>query len=244
MNKVLYPFILSFIASISTVLGYFIIYLKCNTKKIITFSLSFATSVMLTVSITDLIPSSFSYLEEFVLLYRILIMIFFLILGIFLSFYISLKVDTNNSLERVGIISMLAIILHNIPEGIITFMVSKINLNLGLKLSVAIGLHNIPEGISIAIPIYYATKKKFKTFLIVLISGLSELLGSFIAYLFLSKFINNFIMGCIFSLTAGIMLNISLTEILKEAIKYKERKCLIIGLLLGVLIMLISHLIL
>ena len=71
---------------------------------------------MLTISITDLIPSSFSYLEEFVLLYRILIIIFFLVLGIFLSFYISLKVDTNNFLERVGIISMFAIILHNIPE--------------------------------------------------------------------------------------------------------------------------------
>ena len=215
MNKVLYPFILSFIASISTVLGYFIIYLKCNIKKIITFSLSFATSVMITISLTDLIPSSFVYLSEFIFFYKVLIMFFFLILGIFLSYYISLKVDSNNSLERVGIISMLAIILHNIPEGI-----------------------------SIAVPLYFATKKKSKTFLIVLISGLSELLGSILAYLFLSKYINNFIIGCIFSLTAGIMLNISLTEILKEAIKYKEKKYLILGLLLGTIVMLLSHFIL
>lgn len=244
MNKVLYPFILSFIASISTILGYFIIYLKCNIKKIITFSLSFATSVMITISLTDLIPSSFVYLSEFVFFYRVLILFFFLILGIFLSYYISLKVDSNNSLERVGIISMLAIILHNIPEGIITFMVSKVNLNLGLKLAIAIGLHNIPEGISIAVPLYFATKKKLKTFLIVLISGLSELLGSILTYLFLSQYINNFIIGCIFSLTAGIMLNISLTEILKEAIKYKEKKYLILGLLLGTIVMLLSHFIL
>lgn len=244
MNKVLYPFILSFIASISTILGYFIIYLKCNIKKIITFSLSFATSVMITISLTDLIPSSFVYLSEFIFFYKVLIMFFFLILGIFLSYYISLKVDSNNSLERVGIISMIAIILHNIPEGIITFMVSKVNLNLGLKLSIAIGLHNIPEGISIAVPLYFATKKKSKTFLIVLISGLSELLGSILAYSFLSKYINNFIIGCIFSLTAGIMLNISLTEILKEAIKYREKKYLILGLLLGTIVMLLSHFIL
>ena len=244
MNKVLYPFILSFIASISTILGYFIIYLKCNIKKIITFSLSFATSVMITISLTDLIPSSFVYLSEFVFFYRVLILFFFLILGIFLSYYISLKVDSNNSLERVGIISMLAIILHNIPEGIITFMVSKVNLNLGLKLAIAIGLHNIPEGISIVVPLYFATKKKLKTFLIVLISGLSELLGSILAYLFLSQYINTLIIGCIFSLTAGIMLNISLTEILKEAIKYKEKKYLILGLLLGPIVMLLSHFIL
>lgn len=126
-------------------------------------------------------------------------------------------------------------------EGIITFMVSKVDLNLGLKLSIAIGLHNVPEGISIAVPLYFATKKKIKTFLIVLISGLSELLGSILTYFFLSKYINNFIIGCIFSLTAGIMLNISLTEILKEAIKYREKKYLILGLLLGTIVMLLSH---
>ncbi len=238
---ILYPFILSFIASISTVLGYFIIYLKCNIKKIIIFSLSFSSSVMITISLTDLLPSSFIYLSGFVFFYRILIMFFFLILGIFLSYYITLKVNNNNSLERIGIISMLTIILHNIPEGIITFIVSKANINLGLKLSIAIGLHNIPEGISIAIPLYYAIRNKEKTFIIVLIAGLSELFGSILAYLFLSKYINNLVIGCMFSLTAGIMLNISLSEILKEAIKYKEKKYLILGLLLGTTIMLLSH---
>ena len=87
---------------------------------------------------------------------------------------------------------MLAIILHNIPEGIITFMVTGINLNLGIKLVIAISLHNIPEGISIAIPLFYATKNKLKTFFMVLISGLSEILGAILSYLFLSKFMNNF----------------------------------------------------
>ena len=139
---------------------------------------------------------------------------------------------------------MLAIILHNIPEGIITFMVTGINLNLGIKLVIAISLHNIPEGISIAIPLFYATKKKLKTFLMVLISGLSEILGAILSYLFLSKFINNFLIGNIFSLIAGIMINISLTEILPETFKYQENKYLYLGFSLGVIIMIISHFIL
>lgn len=89
-----------------------------------------------------------------------------------------------NSLKKVGIVSMIAITLHNIPEGIITFMVSGVDINLGIKLALAISLHNIPEGISIAVPLYYATRKKLKTFLIVLLAGLSEISGQLFVFYF------------------------------------------------------------
>ncbi len=123
-------------------------------------------------------------------------------------------------------------------------MVSGVNLNLGIKLALAISLHNIPEGISIAVPIYFATKKKLKTFTYVLISGISEILGAIICYLFLQNFINNFIIGIIFSMIAGIMINISLSELLKEALKYNEKKQVILGLIIGFMIMFISHIVL
>ncbi len=244
--KILSSFILTSLAGLSTILGYFIIFFKGNKKKIITFSLAFASGVMLTISLIDLIPSSFSYLSKYNFIFRILLMIFFFLLGILLSSYISSKVskENTNSLKKVGIISMLAIIIHNIPEGIITFMVSGVNLELGFKLAIAISLHNIPEGISIAVPLYYATGKKFKTFLVVLISGFSEILGAIICYLFFQNFINNFLIGSVFSLIAGIMINISLNELLKEAFKYKEKRICYIGFLIGVLVMLISHIIL
>lgn len=103
---------------------------------------------------------------------------------------------------------MIAITLHNIPEGIITFMVSGVDINLGIKLALAISLHNIPEGISIAVPLYYATRKKLKTFLIVLLAGLSEIFGAIICFLFLKNIINDFFIGICFSLIAGIMINI------------------------------------
>lgn len=244
--NILASFILTSLAGLSTIIGYFIIFIKGNKDKIITFSLSFASGVMLTISIIDLIPSSFNYLSNYHLLFRLLLIIFFFILGINLSYFISSKVDkeNSNSLKKVGIISMLAIVLHNIPEGIITFMVSGVDFNLGIKLAFAISLHNIPEGISIAIPLYYATKKKLKTFFIVLISGFSEIFGAIICYLFLSKFVNNFIIGLVFSLIAGIMITISLRELLPESFKYHENKILYLGFLIGSFVMIISHIIL
>ena len=245
MNGIISSFILTTLAGLSTLIGYFIIFIRGNKNKIITFSLAFASGVMLTISIIDLIPSSFSYLNNYNLFFRLLIMAFFFILGVFLSSFISSLCEKNNtnSLKKVGIISMIAIILHNIPEGIITFMVSGVDFNLGIKLALAISLHNIPEGISISIPLFYATKKKIKTFFVVLISGFSEILGAIICYLFLSKFINNFLIGCCFSLIAGIMINISLTELLPESFKYNETKLSYFGFIIGSIVMIISHII-
>jgi len=244
MNNILSSFILTSLASLSTLIGYFIIFIKKDKNKVITFSLSFASSVMLTISIIDLIPSSFNYLNNYNFIFRLLIMSFFFILGITLSYYLSTKVESENSLKKIGIISMIAIILHNIPEGIITFMVSGINFNLGIKLAIAISMHNIPEGISVSVPYFYATKKKLKTFFIVLISGFSEILGAFLCYFFLKDFINDFILGSIFSLTAGIMINISLSELLPESFKYKNKKLSYFGFILGIFVMIISHILL
>ena len=150
-------------------------------------------------------------------------------------------VADSNSLKKVGIISLIAIILHNIPEGIITFMVSNVNIHLGIELALGISLHNIPEGISIAIPYYYATSKKIKTFLLVLIAGLSEMVGGLICFIFLNKFINDFLIGIMFSFISGIMINVSLNELLPEIFGYKKKKIIIYGFILGSLIMIISH---
>ena len=242
MNKFMSSFILTILAGLSTTFGYFIIFLKSDKNKIITFSLAFSASVMLTISLIDLIPSSFMYLRNYNFFFKILLFIFFLILGIFLSNYISHQVNNESSnLKKIGIVSLIAIILHNIPEGIITFMVSGVNLKMGIELAIAISMHNIPEGISIAIPLYYSTNNKLKTFLVVLIAGLSEVLGAIICFLFLKNFINNLFIGVIFALIAGIMINISLKELLPESISYNNKKILYLGLILGSIVMIVSH---
>ena len=244
MNRFISSFILTTLAGLSTIIGYFIIFIKSDKNKIITFSLAFSASVMFTISIIDLIPSSFIYLSAYNFFFKILIIIFFVLVGIVLSNYISSKVDNNsNNLKKIGIVSLIAIILHNIPEGIITFMVSGVNLSMGIELAIGIGMHNIPEGISIAVPLYYSTNNKIKTFLIVFIAGLSEIFGAIICFIFLKNIINNFIIGISFSLISGIMLNISLNELLPESMSYHNKKLLYSGFILGSIVMIISHII-
>ena len=243
MNNIYLSFLLTSIAGLSTILGYFMIFIKLDKNKIISFSLSFSSSVMITISLIDLIPSSLSYLNNYMFIFKFLLFIFFFILGVYLSYYISKQADKNNSnsLEKLGIISLIAIILHNIPEGIITFMVSGVNISLGIKLAIAIGMHNIPEGISIAVPLYYGTNNKLKTFIVVLIAGLSEVFGALICFIFLKNYINNFIIGITFAFISGMMLNTSLKELLPESITYKNKIVPILGFIIGTIMILISH---
>lgn len=240
------PFLLTTIAGLSTMIGTFLIFLsKKKSNFIILSSLSFAAAVMMTVSFTDLIPESYSMLSlTFRAFPTILILLIFINIGIILSFTIDkyLPDTSSDGLYRVGLISMLAIILHNIPEGIATFMAGNTDFKLGITLTIAIALHNIPEGISISVPIYYATGSKFKALFYTFISGLSELLGAIITYLFLKPFISDTVMGCLFATIAGIMLHISISELIPTALKYKKIKLVIIFFIMGMTFMIISHL--
>ena len=137
---------------------------------------------------------------------------------------------------------MLAIILHNIPEGIATFLTANKDISLGLSLAIAITLHNIPEGISIAIPIYYATKNKSKSLLYTFISALSEPFGALLAFIFLKNIITDNIMGYLLSFIAGIMIHISLCELLPNSLKYKKKKYTYFFFILGIIFMLLRFL--
>ena len=235
-------FILTTLAGLSTLLGTIPIFIK--TKNITIKALSFAAGVMITISIIELIPESIKYLNNtFKIIPAIIIMSIFLVIGIILSMTIDKCInDREGELYKVGIISMIAIILHNIPEGIATYLSTENNFKLGLSLTIAITFHNIPEGISIAVPLYYATKSRGKALLYALFSALSEPLGALLAYLFLNKIINNNIMGILLSLIAGIMIQISIYELLPTSFNFKNKKLTIIYLLIGILFMIFNHL--
>ncbi len=149
MNEFMISFIITFIAGISTLIGGFIPFLKINNKeRIILCSLAFAAGIMTSISILDLLPSSFEYLFS---TYGVLLGVFLIILSFALGIFTFsildklLSQDVDN-LYRVGIFSMIAIIIHNVPEGIITFILSSSDVKLGLFLGICIALHNIPEG--------------------------------------------------------------------------------------------------
>ena len=242
-------FLLTFLAGISTTLGYFIIFIKKRKQdNILICALSFASSVMFFISFLDLIPESFNMLiKNFETVFTILTIMLFFIIGVLISTFIEKTIPeqkiTNGNLYKIGLISMLAIIIHNIPEGMATFISSYNDINLGILLTFSIALHNIPEGISIALPIYYSTNKKNKAFLYTIISGFSEVIGGIIAYFLLRPFINNITLGVLFSIIAGIMFQISIFSLLKTSLSYKNYKLTFKYFILGFIIVIISRII-
>ena len=246
MSTNMHAFLLSSIAGISTLIGFLFIFIKKDRESVISKALGFASGVMLTISIIDLIPNSLLLIiKDYNLIYTLFLIITAFLIGIIISSIIDKKVDksSKNSLKlyKLGIITMFVIMMHNIPEGIATFITTTNNFKLGVILTIAIALHNIPEGISISIPIYYSTNSKFKAFLYTFISGMSEPLGALISYLFLSKFVNDIILGVIYSIIAGMMINISINELYKEASFYNKKNT-IIYFIIGSFVMILNHL--
>ncbi|HOB64538.1 MAG TPA: zinc transporter ZupT, partial [Clostridia bacterium] len=145
-----------------------------------------------------------------------------------------------NNLMRSGVLTALAIAIHNFPEGLATFVSALQAYEVAIPIVVAIAIHNIPEGISVAVPIYHATKSKAKAFWLSLLSGMAELLGAVIGYLILMPFMSNAVYGIVFGIIAGIMVYISLDELLPSAGKYGEHHLGIYGLVAGMALMAFS----
>ena len=235
-------------------LGSLVIFFKIKEENIncfITFCLCFSVSVMILISILDLIPES----SLFIINKYGQIKGLFICLATFLSGGVvvtiltklinkSTKNKNNNSLYKVGLLSMLTLICHNFPEGILTFMASYKDLSLGISLAIAIMFHNIPEGLSIAVPIYYSTKSKKKAIKHAFLSGLAEPIGAISALIFLNKYINDTLINITLILVAGLMIFLSINELYPKALEYKEAKWGHLGLISGVLVIIIQHFIL
>ncbi|ENH96634.1 zinc transporter ZupT [Gracilibacillus halophilus YIM-C55.5] len=146
----------------------------------------------------------------------------------------------DKSLLKMGTFTALAITIHNFPEGIATFTSALQDPGLGVAIAVAIAIHNIPEGIAVSVPIYFSTGNKKKAFRWSFLSGLSEPLGAIVAYLFLMPFLTDLMFGIIFAAVAGIMVFISLDELLPAAKKYDEAHTSIYGLIAGMAVMALS----
>lgn len=233
-------FLLTFLSGFATLLGFFVIYLPEKQKnKIINSSLSFAAGVMITISIFDLIPEAYELIIYSDFNFKLLLIFTFIVIGVCFSIIVDRVVPTNNFLYKIGLVSLFSIIMHNIPEGIITFITANNNSNLGLKLAIAIALHNIPEGISIAVPLYYSTKNKKKVFALLLISALSEPFGALLGFI-LNKYITMNVLGLIYAFIVGLMLYISIYEILPVTLKYKRYMNSLIFFVIGIIVMLIS----
>lgn len=247
MQNIIIPLILSTLAGLSTLIGAIPIFFKIkekNLNKFISFCLSFSIAIMISISILDLIPTSFFEIVNFYGIGKtlIILLIAFIISYIIITYLSSLveKESKGIDLYKLGILNMIVLILHNLPEGIATFLSSYHSIDLGLRLSIAIMLHNIPEGISIAVPIYYATGSRRKAIKSTLISGLSEPLGAILAYVFLKRFVSELMISIVLIVVAGLMITLSIQEMLPRALKYKENKWIYLGLITGTILVIVN----
>lgn len=149
-------------------------------------------------------------------------------------------VERRQKFMRMGMFSALAIAIHNFPEGLATFTGALADPALGISIAVAIAIHNVPEGVAVSVPIYYATGSRKKAFAYSFLSGLSEPAGALIGYFLLRRFMNDAVFGILFASVAGIMVFISLDELLPTAEKYGKHHLAIYGVVAGMVVMALS----
>jgi zinc transporter, ZIP family len=149
-------------------------------------------------------------------------------------------------LHRMGLFTAIAIAIHNFPEGLVTFLTALDDPALGVAIAIAIALHNIPEGVSVSVPIYYATGSRKRAFIYSVLSGLAEPVGALIGIGLLMMLVplNGAVLGILFAGVAGIMVFISLDELLPTAQRYSKGHETIYGIVIGMALMALSLLLL
>ena len=249
-------FFLTILAGLSTGIGSAIAYFIKKPKMVyLSFSLGFSAGVMMYVSFVELLPQALDYVGEMFAL----VAFFFGIL--FIGFidmiiperenphsYSGLSNDASapvdNTLLRTGLFTALAIGIHNFPEGLATFGTALSDIKLGVVIALAIAIHNIPEGISVSIPIFYATKDARKAFTYSFLSGVAEPIGAVIGFLILMPFLSGDILYSLLAFVGGIMVYISIDELLPIAHQYGYGHTVILGVVLGMFLMALSLLLL
>ncbi len=262
MDNVIFAFMITLFAGLATGIGSLIAFLAKNTnKKFLSVSLGFSAGVMIYVSMVEIFVKA----KDSLILARgekigswLTVIAFFggmLLIAIIDKFVpsgenphevrsIPSEEDeeerNRRGLLRTGLFTALAIAIHNFPEGLATFVSALSDMKIAIPIAVAIAIHNIPEGISVSVPIYYATGDKKKAFMYSFLSGMAEPVGAIVGYFLLRNFFNDLSFGIIFAMVAGIMVFISLDELLPAAKEYGEHHLSIYGLILGMIVMAVS----
>lgn len=234
--------VLSLISGLSTVVGCLIMFVnKRYRNNVLSFSFGLSFSVMLLVSIFELIPESISYgIKMFSIPILFILSLILLMAGGGVVYYLD-KLSTNdNELYNVGWLCMLSVLIHNIPEGIITAITLMTDFNFGLKMFLIILVHNIPEGISISLPIYYSGHSKCKALLYSIVSGGGEVLGALVGILICKLFNLELMLYILLIVVAGIMIYLSCRKLFIEGLKCNNDNLFICGILLGVIIVVLT----
>ncbi len=265
-DEVLTAFLLTLFAGGATAIGGIIAFFAKHTNtRFLSLSMGFSAGVMVFVSFVEIYPESIHGFES---IYGTDLAKWYTTISFFVGIALIAIIDKlipenenpheikdveqmdgekieilkKKQLMRTGLFSAVAIGIHNFPEGVATFSSALINPEVAIPIAVAIAIHNIPEGIAVSVPIYHATGSRRKAFVWSALSGLAEPIGALIAFVALSLIttINEAIMGAIFGGVAGVMVYISLDELLPSAEKYGNHHTSIWGFIFGMVVMALS----
>ncbi|MBR2046683.1 MAG: zinc transporter ZupT [Agathobacter sp.] len=274
MENMMYAFLLTLIAGLSTSIGSLIAFFaKKTNKKFLSISLGFSAGVMIYVSMIEIFTKAQdSLVSELGEKQGALLTVIAFFGGMFLIALIDKLIPSaenphepknviadcegcgdcevcvkeqkakhqKDQLMRLGVFTALAIAIHNFPEGIATFVSAFQDPGVAIPIVAAIAIHNIPEGIAVSVPIYQATGSRQKAFLYSFLSGLAEPIGALLGWLILIPIMNDMVYGIIFAGVAGIMVFISVDELLPASREYGEHHLSIYGLIAGMMVMAIS----
>ncbi len=259
-NTILFAFMLTLFAGLSTGVGSTIAFFAKRTNtKFLTVSLGFSAGVMIYVAFVEIFVKGREILTEAMGMRQgwwVAVMAFFggiVLIGVidklipaqenpheFKKLEGGEEEQRSGKLMRMGAMTALAIGIHNFPEGLATFTAALSDPQIGIAIAVAVAIHNIPEGIAVSVPIFYATGSKRKAFRLSFLSGIAEPVGALAGYLILLPVMSDTLMGVLFAFVAGIMVFISLDELLPAAEKYGEHHLSIYGLVSGMALMALS----
>jgi len=245
--QIIKPLILTSIAGLSTTIGSVIgLAFKRESSKFMSSVLGFTAGVMVGVSFFELLPSGFKELGFTRASIAFLAgFIFIFIIDYFIPHeYIGQKehIDdrTDKRLLRTGLFVALGIGIHNFPEGMATFYGALVDIKIGTAIAVAIAIHNIPEGIAVSAPVYKATGSRRKAFLWSFLSGVVEPIGALLTAVVLLPFLNSQVLGYLLSGIAGLMVFISIDELLPVSKSYGYSHLPIVSFIMGLGVMILS----
>lgn len=238
--------VLTLVLGFFIIIGAFLMHIFENKERFLVISLSMAFGVMASLIFLELLPESFEIFNEkyssIISIAMILIfsIIGFLILKILDKFIPDHEDDDEANLIHVGIVSSIAIILHNVIEGMAIYNTFNTSINLGILLSIGVGLHNIPLGMVLSSTFYKSLSNKKKSNVIIFLISTSTFVGGLIMCIFNNVFKNEFIIGLLLSITVGMLVYINIIEILPKLIKSKDKKMIITSIIVGILILFVS----
>lgn len=244
--------LMTLFAGLATVVGgCFTFFIKRTNIRALSVGLGFSAGVMIFLSFTEILKNSnvmllkyFPNSSQWVVFAGFLLGV---ITAILIDYFIPDHIEEDlfgqqehcdhmhHRIKRAGLLTAVAICIHNFPEGMATFFVSTQNLALGFSVAVAIAIHNIPEGIAVALPIYHATGKKRLAIWYTFLSGISEPIGAILGLIALNYFLPQGAIGFLFASVAGIMVYISFDTILPLSREYGDGHYSVFGIMSGIL---------